>query len=146
MRLDFPRVTEGVFDKTSDEDRRYNCIAHAAGDDTRWWWPVALGGYYWPPNVPRTPTIDSFVQAYMTLGYELSNDGEYEDGYEKVAIFADDNGNALHAARQLPDGQWTSKLGQWIDISHEKVAAVTGSPVADSDYGHVALFMLRAIR
>ncbi len=38
-------------------------------------------------------------------------------GYEKLAIYAMAD-QPKHAARQLPGGMWTSKLGQGIDIEH----------------------------
>ena len=40
-------------------------------------------------------------------------------------------------ARQLPDGQWTSKLGQIIDIEH-KLSAVEGP-----NYGKVSAIVAR---
>jgi hypothetical protein len=35
-----------------------------------------------------------------------------------VALYADGQGVPLHAARQWPDGRWTSKLGAMEDIEH----------------------------
>jgi hypothetical protein len=29
------------------------------------------------------------------------------------------DGEPTHAARQLPNGKWTSKLGRWQDIEYE---------------------------
>ena len=49
------------------------------------------------------------------------------------------NGIPTHAARQLPDGSWTSKLGQNIDVQH------TIFSIQDGDYGSVAVFMRRII-
>lgn len=41
----FPGLRETEYTLTSPEDRGYNCIAWAAGDLSRWWWPdaTALG-------------------------------------------------------------------------------------------------------
>jgi hypothetical protein len=33
-------------------------------------------------------------------------------------LYATADGVPTHAARHLPDGQWTSKLGRWEDIEH----------------------------
>jgi len=63
-----------------------------------------------------------------------------EDGWEKIAIFADEQGEPLHAARQLPSGRWTSKLGADVDIEHD-LAALEGDL-----YGKVACFLKRRLR
>ena len=46
---------------------------------------------------------------------------------EKVALYADDQGNWTHAALQLPDGWWTSKLGPDEDILHRTPQALLGN-------------------
>lgn len=46
-----------------------------------------------------------------------------------------------HAARQLPSGQWTSKLGKSEDIQHESAEDVSGGV-----YGEVVEFMKRPIQ
>jgi len=58
--------------------------------------------------------------------------------FEKVAIYALD-GEPTHAARQLSDGTWTSKLGKDIDITHT-LRALEGST-----YGQVAAYLKRAL-
>jgi len=66
-----------------------------------------------------------------------NRDGSFEEGFEKLAIY----GSGLmytHAARQLPDGRWTSKLGQHEDITHTTTEAIEGS-----DYGEVVQCMKR---
>jgi len=45
----------------------------------------------------------------------------------------------LHAARQLPEGRWTSKLGELEDIEHA-LHDLTGTV-----YGSVVLVMKRAL-
>jgi hypothetical protein len=55
-----------------------------------------------------------------------------QTGYEKVVIYGD-SGRARHAARQLADGRWTSKLGSCLDIVHntpdDVAGAVYGTPI-----------------
>ena len=127
---------------TSPRRNRYNCIAWAAGCDTQWWWPTGHG--FWPQGVPREVTLSAFVAAFATLGYEECQDGSLEKGYEKVVLFAqrDANGNILptHAAKQLCNGRWTSKLGPQEDIEHMKAEDVNGPT-----YGTPVQFMRRAI-
>jgi len=114
---DFPGLRAGCVE-TSPFDTDYNCIGWAAtaGKD-EWWWPDAADQYVWPAGVPRAVTVPAFVAALRTLGYEPCADGSHEPLMEKVALFARD-GVPTHAARQLPDGLWTSKLGPDEDISH----------------------------
>lgn len=138
--LQFPHLQPGSYEVTSPPDSRYNCIAWAAGDDSRWWWPgpYITGGYYWPSQVPATETVDSFVQAFELLGYHLTNDGQLESAVEKIAIYADTQGRPKHVARQLSNGKWTSKLGFADDIWHDTEREVEGPA-----YGTVAVYMAR---
>ncbi len=74
--------------------------------------------YYWVEGVTDELTMSAFIEAYQTLGYELCDNYQLESGFEKIAIYAIDDGEPIHAARQLPTGKWTSKLGRWEDIRH----------------------------
>lgn len=127
-KIPFPRLDDDNHVVTSPRTPRYNCIGWAAGSATRWWWPTE--GYYWPSSVSHEETIEAFVQAYATLGYAVSENSALESGIEKVAIYAirDVEGSLAptHAARQLPDGTWTSKLGALEDIGHSHPSAVSG--------------------
>ena len=114
---EFPNSSVQPFSQTSHVDVNYNCIAWAADDNTRWYEPDPFGSYYWPPNVPRDYTIEAYINLYEFLGYERCANGNLENGFIKVAIFA--NGDwPTHAARQLNNGSWTSKLGKNIDVEH----------------------------
>jgi hypothetical protein len=116
----FPGLRGSGYKVTSPPEDTYNCIAWAAGDATRWWWPDEPGhpdSSHWPPDVPRSETLDAFRQAFATLGYSVCDDDRLEVGYEKVALFALE-GVPAHAARQLSNGRWTSKLGPREDIEH----------------------------
>jgi hypothetical protein len=72
------------------------------------------------------------------LGYVPAANGDIEPGYSKVAIYLDGNGVPTHAARQLPDGRWTSKLGRNVDIRHERPEDVGGGL-----YGEPIIYMKR---
>jgi hypothetical protein len=139
---DHPGLTPNNCLITSPRTNAYNCIAWAAGDTSRWWWPVPLGGIaYWPSGVPREETVESFVAAFATKGFVPCQDGSLENGVEKIAIFCKQIGGLIvprHASRQLESGDWTSKMGGLEDITHATVAAVDG-PI----YGQVASFMSR---
>lgn len=133
-RLVFPKLTNENHQKTSEPDSRYNCIGYAAGSNL-WWEPLAEG-QYWPTGVLDESTIASYVGAFATRGYEVCADGDFEDGIEKVALFAID-GIPQHASRQLDALNWTSKLGQDLDISHEL------STIEGGIYGLVVQYLRR---
>jgi hypothetical protein len=61
-------------------------------------------------------------------------------GFEKVAIFADELGEPRHAARQLGSGEWTSKLGDHVDIEHEDLDVVGGHL-----YGEPRMYLRRRV-
>ena len=141
IRDAFPRLNKAPFNITSSENPFYNCVAWAADDSARWWWPINYPGQltkaYWPPNVDRREDIASFIAAYATLGYEPCDNGKPE---EKVALFADAQGRPKHAAKQLPNGKWTSKLGSFEDISHLLYGLEGGQ------YGNVVQYLRRKLR
>jgi hypothetical protein len=66
----FPKLNPTNHSKTSEVDFGYNCIAWAADDTTRFWWPQPVTGYvYWPEGARRDVTRECFVEAFATLGY-----------------------------------------------------------------------------
>jgi hypothetical protein len=117
------RNLNDAFQVTSWPTGTYNCIAWAADDQNTWWWPDPDGESYWPPNVPRQATVDTFVAPFRIIGYEPCDSPDLELGYEKIAIYAVGD-STKHMARQLPLGTWTSKLGEWWDIEHYSVDGV----------------------
>jgi hypothetical protein len=132
----FPHLAAGGFVETSPVTAAYNCIAWAAGDTDRWWWPDAMNTSYWPPEIPRSETLEAFVAAFATLGYARCSDGTVAVEIEKVAIYAKSS-RPTHMSRQLADGRWTSKLGHDIDLTHD-LAGLEGAL-----YGLVAVFLSR---
>lgn len=138
---EFPGLTQATCSVTSRVTSTYNCIAWAAKNDSRWWWPDTMGIAYWPlPQ--RELTVECFVKAFETLGYKICLNDSLEDEVEKIAIYGHKPLNAdavpTHAALQLSNGEWTSKLGSFEDIVHPKVDAVNG-PL----YGRPLVFMSR---
>jgi hypothetical protein len=132
----FPNLVGTTYAPTSVATLNYNCIAWAAGDDSRWWWPHPQS--FWPDGVAREITLRAFEAAYATLGYVKASNELLEVGVEKIAIYVDSNSAPLHAARQLSDGTWTSKLGLQIDISH------TLNGLEGGEYGTVGLVLQRS--
>jgi hypothetical protein len=139
-----PNLQRHSYVVRSDADPAYNCISWAAGDQERPWWPPdeLSGPAYWRNGAPPAETIDAFVAAFRTLGYEVCDSLDLEEGVEKIAIYAyDGTCRPSHAARRLPSGRWTSKLNTGIDIEHPDLNAVGGSELFS--YGHVARIMCR---
>jgi hypothetical protein len=135
----FPKLRGGNYQVTSPQDDLYNCIAWAAGVNDYWWWPGNPEGTYWPDGVPRLATVETFRGAFATLGYTECQSEELEGGFEKIALFATPQGLPKHAARQLLNGRWTSKLGKSEDIEHDL------HDVAGAVYGAVVLVMKRPL-
>jgi hypothetical protein len=77
------------------------------------------------------------VQAFGTLGYVPCESPALEPRSEKVAIYLK-NGAPSHAARQLPNGRWTSKLGQRERIEHD-FDALEGNGL--HEYGQITQIM-----
>ena len=136
----FPGLRGSEYEVKSPQNDVYNCIAWAAGpaNTNLWWWPFGdPEKTYWPESVPRQETREAFRQLFESLGYAACDHAEVELGYEKVALFADDAGFPLHAARQLASGRWTSKLGALEDIEHAL------QDLVGTEYGSVVFVMKR---
>ena len=63
----FPNLQPGEFYETSPKTEDYNCIAWAADDQDRWWWPDPNN--YWPQEVLRVVILDAFIEAFRGLRY-----------------------------------------------------------------------------
>lgn len=133
----FPGLKDSQYEETSPADSGYNCLAWAAQDARRWWWPGVGRHGFWPAGAPAESTLEAAVVAYGSIGFVPCDGEEEEPGWEKIAIFADGQGELTHAARQLEGGRWTSKLGKAIDIEHD-LRALEGAI-----YGTVSRFMKR---
>lgn len=134
----FPNLVKSGYSITSPETTDYNCIAWAADDTGRWWWPDLKYTRYWPPGIPRIETIETFIKVFELLGYTTCNDTKYEKGFGKIAIYAHSNGRPTHVAKQLDSANWTSKLGTTEDIEHANLNVIAGSL-----YGSVAVILKR---
>ncbi len=132
---DFPNLHAGNHRDTSPADPSYNCIAWGAGSADEWWEPKK--GASWPGNAPRDYKVASVVRVYESAGFAICPDGSQEDGIEKIAIYTDGD-EYMHAARQLKNGKWTSKMGADVDIEHDAPEDLAGPC-----YGCVTTFMKR---
>jgi hypothetical protein len=135
----FPGLQGHSYQITSPKSDDYNCIAWAAGDTRNWWWPDEDGQDTWPEDVSRTESVTAFVDAFVSLGYAVCDHADLEEGFDKIALFAIAEDRPKHAARQLPNGRWTSKLGHLEDIEHQLENLV------GNEYGTVVRLMKRPV-
>ena len=141
----FPKLTASGYTITSREDWTYNCFAFAAGDREHWWDPEERGPTpsmrgFWFEDLPRDITVPNFIAAYAKFGFERCTDGLVEEGFEKIAIYADSDGRPTHASRQLPNGRWMSKAGGYEDFAHF-LDSLEGN--AGEEYGSVVVYLKR---
>lgn len=135
----FPNLqNDNAFKITSPNTEEYNCISWATQKHV-WYWPP-LGkeleeDEYWPNSIDDDTQIETFIKAMMTENFTMCSNGDIEEGYTKIALYAK-KGCCTHAARQLPNGLWTSKLGYWHDIQHSSPQSLEGDM-----YGKVYCYM-----
>ena len=139
----FENITPKDFKCASDPENDYNCIAWAAGKTDNFWWPKPLAPYHWPNGLSKHPvqvaeTIPNFIAAFQTEGYRPCRSGRLSFRYEKIALYVADNGRPKHAARLLPTGVWSSKLGPDEDIEHRTLKCIEGTK-----YGKVKVYLKR---
>lgn len=148
IKLAFPGLaTDPVFRINSKVDVRYNCIAWSLFYSDRWVWPPStftdLDGvlHFWPKEVPMTSELQAFIELYKEDGYEECKDSNHEEGYRKIAIYSNTlTGVCTHAARELRNGTWVSKLGQNHDIIHNDPYTLECKT-----YGSVSVIMRKKI-
>lgn len=144
LPMEFENLLPGTFEVKSEWTGIYNCIAFAANETNRKWWPVpmedARKDRYWPEGAPCTEKLRSFIRAFeIEGGYEVCSDSGIEEGVEKLAIYMR-GAKPTHMARQLPSGKWASKLGDKEDIHHNTLHEVEGAI-----YGTVAKILCRKV-
>jgi hypothetical protein len=127
------------YEVTSEISVEYNCIAFAAGEEDRFWWPRSAPHAFWPEGARDEETIEAFVEAYATIGYEQIDDESFDPAHEKVALYLSKDGLPRHAAKQIDDWYWQSKLGNYHDIKHPLRALA-------EEYGDRFIFLRRRRR
>ena len=137
---DYPLLTAESYEVTSAKDKSYNCVAWALGADDDWIDHSGMTGTTWPAGIDDSGSVASWIALFAREGYSACDSDEAEQGFEKVAIYA--NGEeATHVSRQL-DGnkwRWASKLGGLEDIEHLALANLECAT-----YGAVARILRRA--
>ena len=92
-----------------------------------------------PPWATLTNRIESLKEAFTGLGYEQCHDRGATAGYQKVALY-EAQGRMQHAAIQMPNGRWRSKMGRGPVIEHRNPNSLSGGR-----YGQATIIMRRAV-
>ncbi len=137
-RLGFPYLGE-QFEVLAPHTNRYNCIAWSVRVNYRWDWPA-------PNTRPATVRdFDAYYARYHFRPLPTGLDYRVVPGMEKVVLYGHVRpGRRIeptHAARQLSDGTWTSKLGQAPRIRHLTPEALNGT-----SYGQPVKVYYRMVR
>lgn len=126
---------------TSPCTRNYNCISWANECDNVWTWPPIFDELeddeYWPSILPNDTKIETFVKFFMHEGFSVCTEDESHQQNTIICLYEKD-GECTHAARKLPSGMWTSKLGPLNDIQHSTPHSLEGE-----FYGKVFCYMKR---
>lgn len=132
----FPVLSTSNYEKSSEKDPTYNCVAFAVHDTKQFWQKVRVRGYYWP--IERDDRLEDWVKVFALHNYEITDNWELEPDFEKICIYVTTDGSPEHVARQLGSGMWTSKIGKLEDIIHATLAALEGT-----EYGTPTIVMKR---
>lgn len=139
----FPTLQrDSHFEITSDCTPAYNCIAWALGMNDVWVGldhPTNYSWAWWPDEVPCDEQKESLIALFQYFGFELTDTPDTEEDYDKVALFADDEG-WTHAARVIGNDVLHSKIGTAWDIHHSG-----GDIFSGTEYGNIYAYMKRSI-
>ena len=65
----FPHLVAVGYAPRSEPSALYNCIAFAAGDETRKWEGYREVGYHWPEGAKEGHSLDALISAFEQMGY-----------------------------------------------------------------------------
>jgi hypothetical protein len=134
----YPNLIPGSFHKTSEETKLYNCVA----------WVDKIVDYSvdFSTDDDGNPRIDDefllpeiYIDYFESKGFTRCDNPDFEEGLEKIALYIHQGGTFEHVARQLENGHWTSKVGEYEDIEHYTLEALE----KPTYYGKASIFMKR---
>lgn len=121
---DYPHLKDNYI-QTSDETIEYNCISFVLDDYENIYSSWGEEGL-WIDGLERTHTPGNYAEFFRIKGgFEICLNSDLEESIEKIAIFGEEN-EFLHVAIQIQDGKWKSKMGEFEDIQHNTLKAVSG--------------------
>jgi hypothetical protein len=131
LELFHKKLRDSDWQRSSPPTNEYNCIAFALGINNQRWQPEPEFGDHWPEGIPTTNSVESWIALFEKYGYVRCGDGNFEEGYAKIVIYADDE-YPNHVAKLKSSGVWHSKMGNLADIHH---------PLDALSYGHRKFFL-----
>ena len=75
--------------------------------------------------------MDSLKEACAGLGYRQGHKSHVEYGYQRVALYEVED-KCQHAAVQMPNGLWHSKMGHGPVIEHRSPESLSGGMYGDA--------------
>lgn len=137
----WPQLKDEDFEFKSKRTTLYNCLAWAINNDKE----IVEMFYFQKKHGLDANNLDHSVKGYAEIlnkfyGFIECENGDYEDGFEKIVLYGDVHDDWQHAARLLKAGLWVSKLGAWEDIEHLNLDCLNGE-----DYGEPKVFMKRKL-
>jgi hypothetical protein len=147
----WPKLLADKFHFTSKKNVHYNCMTWAIAQDTVSNENVTEDDVFWMDMMmyfQHAHDLDPLNLDHSAKGYAdclekhyrftICNNGEFEEGTEKIALYENKDHEWSHIARQLENGNWTSKMGKLEDIEHYSLEVLNGKL-----YGEPKLFMGR---
>lgn len=124
---------------TSKKRKGHNCVGWALDDEVKDLDMLVFKNIY---NL-NPDSLDHTVKGYAKIfserhGYLKCENDSVEEGYEKIALYGDEDNDFKHVARQLDNGNWVSKMGTLEDIEHFDLTSLIGD-----EYGLPKMFMKR---
>jgi hypothetical protein len=136
----FPNLNANNYQITSDPLPIYNCVAYASGITTH---RIDFYRNKITGEIEGDQSSNLYVQHFTELGFEVCENPDYENHFEKIALYEDRKGNFTHVALQVNENKWTSKLGYLEDISHTSLEALEGQ--GNECYGKHCVYMKKKI-
>ena len=115
----------------------FNCVAFTLGIYNDYIWNTEKS---WPKNVSRKLKVENFKKMYESYGFVECYDSSYEEECEKIAFYARNSKEPIHAAIQNKN-IWNSKISNLI-VEHQLDWLCGDSQDA---YGNVVFIMKRCI-
>src|SRR5262245_58321372 len=89
LKSDFPTLGDNFF-LNSSASGRYNCIAWAVGDETKWWEPSTDPRHHWPTDIPKDPSLGTITSLLKKYRFLTCASMQLSPRTEKVAIYCED--------------------------------------------------------
>ena len=125
---------DNLFIIPNTKDDNYNCVGYSLEINE---FVSHHIGRYWIDSIERSGSINNLIKVFEYFGFERS-DSSVEEGYKKIVIYGN-RGFASHAAIQLDDIWYQSKMGEY-EICKHKLEAIEGIL-----YGYPKVWMKKKI-